>query len=266
MLVVMILDLFKLDGKVAVVSGAGKGIGADIAVGLAEAGADVVAAARTQADIDETVRQIEARGRKGLSVPCDVKSEDQLGNLVAATLERFGRIDILINNAGGSVPAPAMTISGAEFDDIVHFNLTSAFLLTRLAVPHMVETAGGGVVVNISSGASVLDVAGMAPYGAAKAGLNQMTNILAHELAPKVRINAVIVGMIRTPGTEKTLGEELLAMTADNIPMGRLGDMRDISAGVLYLASPASSWVTGRVIDIGGGADTPPLRFPTPKL
>src|ERR1700720_3670279 len=100
MVAVMILDLFKLDGKVAVVSGAGKGIGADIAGGLAEAGADVVAAARTQADIDETVRQIEARGRKCLSVACDGKSEDQLSNLVAATLERFGRIDILINNAG----------------------------------------------------------------------------------------------------------------------------------------------------------------------
>ena len=262
----MILDLFKLDGKVAVVSGAGKGIGADIALGLAEAGADVVAAARTQADIDETVRQIEARGRKGLSVACDVKSEEQLEALVAAARERFGRIDILVNNAGGSLPAPAMSISSTQFDDIVHFNLTSAFLLTQLAVPHMVETAGAGVVVNISSGASVLDVVGMAPYGAAKAGLNHMTNILAHELAPKVRINTVIVGMIRTPGAKHTLGEEILNMAAANIPMGRLGDVRDISACVLYLASPASAWVTGRVIDVGGGADTPPMRFPIAAL
>jgi 7-alpha-hydroxysteroid dehydrogenase len=262
----MILDLFKLDGKVAVVSGAGKGIGADIAIALAEAGADVVVAARTEADIAETVRQIEDRGRRGLAVVCDVTSEDQLKGLVDTTRSTFGRIDILVNNAGGSVFAPALTVSAEEFNRLLHFNLTSAFLLTKLTVPHMLETAGQGSVINISSGASVLDVVGMAPYGAAKAGMNQMTKILAHEFAPKIRVNGVIVGMIRTPGTEQTLGDEVLKMTASNIPMGRLGEVRDIAAGVVYLASPASAWVTGRMLDIGGGCDAPPLRAPLPPL
>jgi 7-alpha-hydroxysteroid dehydrogenase len=173
----MIGDLFTLEGKVAVVTGAGKGIGADIALSLAEAGADVVAAARTQADIDETVATVGAVGRQGLAHACDVMVTEQLEGLVAATLERFGRIDILVNNAGGSFPRPALQMTERAFEKVLRFNLTAPFLLTQMVVPRMVETAGGGAVVNISSGAGVQSVPGMVAYGAAKAGLNQMTRI-----------------------------------------------------------------------------------------
>ncbi|MGH2897706.1 MAG: SDR family NAD(P)-dependent oxidoreductase, partial [Solirubrobacteraceae bacterium] len=146
----MILDRFKLDGKVALVTGAGRGIGAGIALGFAEAGADVVCAARTQAEIDQVAAQVRGRGRRALAVPCDVMERAQLEALVARAMSEFGRIDILVNNAGGSPWKPFLRTSEREFEDSFRFNVTSAFLLARFAVPHMLA-AGGGAIVNISS-------------------------------------------------------------------------------------------------------------------
>jgi 7-alpha-hydroxysteroid dehydrogenase len=262
----VILDRFLLTDRVALVTGSGQGIGEDIALALAEAGADVVVAARTQDAIDDTAAKVRARGRQSLAVRCDVLETEQLEALLAATIEQFGRLDVLVNNAGGSFPKPALETSERAFEKVVRFNLTSPFLLTRLAVPRMVETAGEGVVVNISSGASQAAVGGLVAYGAAKAGLNQMTRILAQEFAPKVRVNAIVVGQILTPGAASVLSEEMLAQAAGTIPMRRLGDVRDIAACALYLASPASSWVTGRVVEVDGGADAAPLTFPVPPL
>ena len=262
----MIADAFTVTDKVAIVTGAGKGIGADIAVVLAEAGADVVVAARTEADIEDTAAKVRACSRAALAVRCDVLETAQLENLVAQTVARFGRVDILVNNAGGSFPTPAMQMSERAFEKVVRFNLTSSFLLTKLAVPHMIVGGGSGVVVNISSGASTQTVGGLVAYGAAKAGLNQMTRILALEFAPRVRVNAIVVGQIRTPGAESVLTPDMIARAVSNIPMARLGDVRDIAACALYLASPASAWVTGRIFDIDGGADAPPLAFPIPAL
>jgi 7-alpha-hydroxysteroid dehydrogenase len=262
----MILDSFRVTDKVAIVTGAGHGIGRAIAVALAEAGAHVISAARTQKDIDETTRLVEATGRKGLAVPCDVLDTAQLENLVRLTLDRFGRIDILVNNAGGMVPRPSLALSERAFEKIVRFNLTSPFLMTKLVVPHMVKIAGSGVVVNISSGASQTVVGGLMPYGAAKAGLDQMTHMLGAEFAPEVRVNGVVVGQIDTPGASSVITDDLKKQAAKNIPMGRMGQSTDIAACVLYLASPASSWVTGRTIAVNGGADHPPLAFPIPSL
>ncbi len=262
----MILDRFRLPDRVAIVTGSGHGIGRATATALAEAGAHVVCCARTQADIDETAARVRASGREALAVRCDVLQTEQLEALVDATLSRFGRIDVLVNNAGGSVPRPALDLSERAFEKIVRFNLTSPFLLTRLVVPHMVRSAGGGAVVNVSSGASAMSIAGLAAYGSAKAGLNQLTRLLAVEFAPRVRVNAIIVGQIDTPGAAAVLSDELKHRAAGNIPMKRLGESEDVAACALYLASPAASWVTGRTIAVDGGADAPPLAFPVPSL
>ena len=264
----MILDAFRLTERVALVTGSGHGIGRAIALAYADAGANVVCAARTQAEIDQTAEQVRARGREALAVRCDVVHTDQLEALLAAALERFGRLDVLCNNAGGALPRAALELSERAFEKIVRFNLTSPFLLTRMAVPRMVESAGGGAVVNISSGASTLAVGGMAAYGSAKAGLNQLTRILAAEFAPKVRVNAIVVGQIDTPGASSALSPEMKRQAAANIPMKRIGAPDDIAACALYLASPASGWVTGHsfAVDGGVGAGSVPVAFPIPPL
>ncbi|MAG33804.1 MAG: short-chain dehydrogenase [Deltaproteobacteria bacterium] len=262
----MILEQFHLTDRVAIVTGSGHGIGRAIALGLAEAGANVVCCARTHADVEETARLVREFGRESLPLTCDVLETEQLEALVEATMERFGRIDVLVNNAGGVIPRPAMKISERSFEKVVRFNLTSPFLLTRMVVPHMIRGSGSGSVVNISSGASAMQIAGMAHYGAAKAGLNQMCRLLAVEFAPSVRVNTIIVGQIDTPGAASVLSDEMKAHAASKIPMKRLGYDTDIAACALYLASPASGWVTGHAITVNGGADEAPLGFPVPTL
>ena len=195
----MILDAFRLTGQVALVTGSGHGIGRAIALAFADAGAHVVCSARTQADIDETAAHVRERGREALAVRCDVLHTEQLETLLAAAFERFGRLDVLCNNAGGALPRAALELSERAFEKIVRFNLTSPFLMTKLCVPHMVKIAGSGAIVNISSGASVMVVGGLMPYGAAKAGLDQMTHMLGAEFAPEVRVNGIIVGQIDYP-------------------------------------------------------------------
>lgn len=262
----MVFDHFRLTDRVAVVTGSGHGIGRATAVALAEAGADVVCCARTQADIDETAEQVRARGRRALAVRCDVLETEQLEHLTRAAIDAFGRVDILVNNAGGSIPKPALAMSERSIEKVIRFNLTSPFLLTRMIVPHMVRTAGGGSVINVSSGASRMSLAGLSAYGSAKAGLNQLTRMLATEFAPDVRVNAIIVGQIDTPGAASVMGEEVKQRAARNIPMKRLGLDTDIALCALYFASPASAWVTGQAMAVDGGADTPPLAFPVPSL
>ena len=263
----MILDSFKLTGQVAIVTGAGKGIGRAIAIAYAEAGADVVCAARTQADLDATVAEVRARGRRALAVVCDVTKSDQLEQLVAAALASFSRIDVLVNNAGGTGPRPALDTSERFFEAALRFNVTSAFLLSRLCVPKMIESAGGGAIVNISSRSSDMVQTGFVAYGAAKAALNQLTRNLAAELAPKVRVNALSVGGVDTQALTVVLQNEALRKQFEaNTPMGRPGTPEDIAAAALYLASPAASWVTGKVFQIDGGTEAPAISVPTPRL
>ncbi len=262
------IDRYKLTDKVAIVTGAGKGIGRAIALAMADAGAHVVCAARTQSDIDDTAGQIRRRGQQALAVSCDVLKTGDLQNLVQATVNEFRRLDILVNNAGGHYnPAPAMEVSEEDFEHVVRFNLTSNFLLTQMAVREMVKTAGGGSVVNISSAACNMPLHAHSPYGAAKAGLNQLTKMLAAEFAPKVRVNGIIVGLVASPATDGLVQDKEMNETAtSNIPMGRIGEPEDIAGGVVYLASPAAAWLTGKMIQIDGGAVEAPLSFPVPKL
>jgi 7-alpha-hydroxysteroid dehydrogenase len=263
----MILDRFKLTDRVVIVTGAGKGIGRGIALGFAEAGAVVVCAARTPAELEETAKGVRERGRRALAVPTDVTLTDQLERLVAATLAEFGRLDLLVNNAGGTGPRPALDTSEAYFEMALRMNVTQAFLLSRLCVPQMVETAGEGAIVNISSRSSDMVQTSFVAYGAGKAALNMMTRNLAAELAPKVRVNAISVGGVGTEALQVVLTNEALKKQFDaNTPMKRPGSVEDIAACALYLASPAASWVTGKIFQVDGGTECPAIRVPTPAL
>jgi 7-alpha-hydroxysteroid dehydrogenase len=263
----MILDRFKLTDRVAIVTGAGKGIGRGTAIALAEAGADVVCAARTEGDIEDTAREIRARGRRALAVVTDVLQTEHLERLVDATIEEFGRLDVLINNAGGTGPRAALDTSEGYFERALRMNVTQAFLLSRLSIPRMVETAGGGAIVNISSRSSNMVQTAFVAYGAGKAALNMMTRNLAAEVAPKVRVNAIASGGVATDALEVVLTNDALREQFErNTPMGRPGSVEDIAACALYLASPAGGWVTGKIFEVDGGTEAPAITVPVAPL
>jgi 7-alpha-hydroxysteroid dehydrogenase len=263
----MILDEFRLTDRVAVVTGAGAGIGREIAVAFAEAGADVVAAARTRSDLDETVRLIEQTGRRGLAVVTDVMVEEDLARLVSATVEKFGRLSILVNNAGGTQPRPAMQTSSRYLSTALQFNAVAPFLLSRLAAQAMVDTDGAGSIVNVSSRSGDMVMGCMLAYGAGKAALNMVTQNMAADLAPLVRVNAIGVGGVATQSMDFVMSNDALRAQFDsNTPMRRIGTPRDIAAAALYLASPASSWVTGVILRVDGGSTKPSFDLPAPPL
>jgi 7-alpha-hydroxysteroid dehydrogenase len=262
-----ILDRFLLTDKVAVITGAGQGIGRGIALAFAEAGAAVVCAARTQEDIDGVADEVRAMGGRSLAVRTDVMQTEDLEALVDATVAEFGRLDVVVNNAGGTMPRAAMATSEAYFEKALRFNVTAPFLLTRMAAQRMVDTVGEGAVVNISSRSSDMVQTGFVAYGTAKAALNMMTRNIAAELAPRVRVNAISVGGVATKSLEVVLTDDnLRRMFEDNTPMHRPGTPEDIACAALYLASPASSWVTGKVFQVDGGTESPSIAVPVPPL
>ena len=258
----MITDRFDLSGRVAIVTGAGKGIGAGCALGLAEAGADVALAARTASDLDAVAERITALGRRAIAVPTDVTDADQLQALVTRTVDELGRVDILVNNAGGWDPRPVMATSPRNVEAAFKFNVLAAFTLTQLCVPHMVET-GGGSVVNISSRAASMVQPCFVAYATAKAALSMMTRAMAPELAPTVRVNAIEVGGVETAALEHVLTDDSVRrQLEDGTPMQRIGQPEDIAAAVLYLASDAASWVTGKIFEVDGGVESPAFTIP----
>lgn len=262
----MILDRFRLDDKVVIVTGAGRGIGAAIARTYAEVGANLVLAARTEAQLEEVAADVRASGGEALVLPCDVSELDVLDNLVDRTVEAFGGVDVVVNNAGGSMPRPFLDTSVRAFEKAFHFNVTTAFRLTQLAVPHMLDREGASVV-NISSAIGRMSDRGFAAYGTAKGALTHLTRLLAADLAPRVRVNGIAVGSVATSALQVVLDsdeihDEMVART----PLKRLGDPTDIAAAALWLASPAGSWVTGKVVEVDGGLEAPNLALGLPDL
>ena len=247
-----ILDRFRIDDKVAIITGAGRGIGRATALALAENGADLVLAARSQDQLEAVAEEIRKLGRRALVVPCNAARTENLATLVANTMDEYDRIDIIVNNVGGSMPKPFLDTSEKDFADAFHFNAMTAFALSKAAVPHMLER--GGAIVNISSSIGQTVGIGFAAYGTAKAAMTHFTRLLAEDLAPKIRVNAIAVGATATSALEIVLTNEVIHKALVNsTPLKRLGEPEDIALGALYLASPASAFVTGSVMDIHGG-------------
>jgi 7-alpha-hydroxysteroid dehydrogenase len=262
----VILDRFLLTDRVAIVTGAGRGIGAATAVALAQAGADVVVSSRTKEQLDDVASQIEAAGRKAEVVTADLSDLEAIAGLADAAKSAFGRIDVVVNNVGGSMPRPFLQTSPRFLVEAFSWNVATAHALTRAAVPVMLE-GDGGAVINISSVMGRVGGRGYLGYGTAKAGLAHYTRLAARDLAPRVRVNAIGVGSIATSALDMVMtDDDLRTQMEQNTPLGRIGEPDDIAAAALFLASPAGAYVTGKVLEVDGGIDQPNLDMGLPDL
>jgi NAD(P)-dependent dehydrogenase (short-subunit alcohol dehydrogenase family) len=254
---VSILDLFRLDGRVAVVTGSGRGIGRAVALALADAGADVVITARRAHEVAAVADEVRARGRRAVAVPADLRG-DTSEMLAARAVDELGRLDVWVNNAGGTDDPsvrPLADTSDEELRDMLELNLVSVLACVRAATARLPR---GGAIVTIASGAGMRAAPGTGAYGAAKAAVLNLTATLAAELAPRgIRVNAVSPGMVPTETffSALRLTEADLPRLTATVPLGRLGTPEDMAAAVLYLASPASAWVTGQNLLVGGGRE-----------
>jgi NAD(P)-dependent dehydrogenase (short-subunit alcohol dehydrogenase family) len=243
-----------LEGKVAVITGGTSGIGRALSLGLAEAGADVVPTGRRQQQVDETAREIEARGRKTLRLTADVCERASLDKLLATTLDKFGKVDILINCAGKIKRTPTLSVSEQEWDDILNTNLTGTLRACQVFGKAMLDR-GYGRIINISSLNAFVALTEVAAYAASKAAVGSLTRSLAVEWSKKgVTVNAIAPGVFRTDLNRELLdnsprGKELLMRT----PMGRFGNTQELVGTAIYLASDAASFVTGQSLVVDGG-------------
>ena len=245
---------FRLDGKVALVTGASKGISRSLSIALAGAGATVAAAARDERALADLAAEIEAGGGRAMAVPLDVREVASIDAAVAAVRERFGALDVLVNNAGLGANHPAEEITEDDWDEMMAVNLRGLFFCCRAAGRVMLEQ-GSGRIVNMSSQAGIVGIRNHAVYSASKGGVNLLTKVLALEWSARgVTVNAVAPTFVYTPGTAERLDDpEFLQGVLDRIPIGRVGSIEDVAAAVIYLASPAGALVTGHVLVVDGG-------------
>lgn len=263
----MILDMFRLDDQVAVVTGAGRGLGAAIALAFAEVGADIVIASRTRSELDVVAERIRATGRRAHIVVGDLAHPEATAGLAAAAVDAFGRLDVVVNNVGGTMPAPLLNTSTKDLRDAFTFNVSTAHALTSAAVPLMLEHSGGGVIINITSTMGRVAGRGFAAYGTAKAALAHYTRLAALDLCPRIRVNAIAPGSILTSALDVVASNDALRDPMEKAtPMRRLGDPTDIAAAAVYLASPAGSYLTGKTLEVDGGITFPNLDLPIPDL
>ncbi len=247
--------LFSLEGKVAIVTGASRGIGRAIALGFAEAGADVAVAARSADDLETLAKEIDSVGRRALVVPTDVTKREQIQTLVDRTVAELGGLHILVNNAGGSnFASPIVALRPEGWDKVRTLNLDSVFHATQIGA-QAILTSGGGSIIQIASVAGIHGAQGLSFYSAAKGGVRLMTQAVAKELAgSNVRVNSIAPGWIATPLNEwMTNDEDMLKSMEATIPMGRIGTAEEVVGAAIYLASDASSFVTGTTLVVDGG-------------
>ena len=244
----------RLDGRIALVAGAGKGLGREIAIGLAEAGADVAVLARTTSDLESVAGDIRKTGRNAVVLTADATRSSDVEAAVQTVLGACGRIDVLVHSVGGSLRKPVVDLTDEEWDRLIRSNLTSAFFVCR-AVGRIMRSQRAGSIINIASAAGLRGRPSNAPYSAAKAGLINFSRALAMEWAPDgVRVNTLAPGRFLTPLTEPEMSDPArLAAFVKQVPLGRIGQPAEIKEVAVWLASEASSFVTGAVIVIDGG-------------
>ena len=244
--------MFSVSGKVALVTGASQGIGRDTALALSEAGAKLAVAARNEEKLAALVQEIAGQGREAFAVKMDVADPEQVKAGFKAVLEKFGKLDILVNNAAITRDTLAMRMKLEDWDAVIRTNLTGAHLCTQQALPTMVR-ARAGRIINIASVVAQMGNAGQANYVAAKGGLIGLTKAIAMEIASRnVTVNAVAPGFIETPMTA-VLPEKVKEELKTRIPLGRMGSGRDVAAAVVFLASDEAGYITGHVLDVNGG-------------
>ena len=262
----VILDRFRLDDQVAVVTGAGRGLGAAIAVAFAEVGADVLIASRTQAELDSVAAQVESVGRRAHVVVADLAHPEATAELAGAAVEAFGKLDIVVNNVGGSMPNTLMTTTVKEMRDAFSFNVLTA---------HAPDRGGGTTDAGALRGRQhhqhqfdhgAVGRGGFAAYSTAKAALAQYTRLTALDLCPRIRVNAIAPGSILTSALDIVASTTPCASLWRGQPLRRLGDPLDIAAAAVYLASAAGSFLTGKMLEVDGGLTVPNLDLPIPDL
>ncbi len=276
-----ILDRFRTPDQVAVVTGAGRGIGAATAVALAEAGADVVVSARHADQLEEVARRVEAVGRRALVVPADLSDPERAADLAGMAHEAFGRLDTVVNNVGGTIPNAFLDTDVAYLEESFRFNVSTAHALTRAAVPLMLRDLGTDTddtgddpagrpqksVVAISSMMGRAAGRGYLAYGTAKAALAHWVRLAATDLAPRIRVNGIFVGSVLTSALEFVAADEgMRRQLEDNTPLGRIGEPEDVAAAIVYLSSRAGQYLTGKLLEVDGGLQQPNLDLGLPDL
>jgi len=257
----MIGDFFRVDGRAAVVTGAGRGLGAAAAVALAEAGADVLISARSEEQLAKVAQDIEAAGRRAVAVPADLSDLDAAAGLAEAAVSAFGRLDIVVNNVGGAMPRPFLDTAPRHLSRAFEFNVATAHSLTRAAVPHLLAASENGTtsaVINITSTVGRVAGRGYLAYGTAKAALAHYTRLAAADLAPRIRVNGIAVGAAATSALDIVVSDDGLRQQLEqSTPLARIGDPREVAAAVVYLAAPSGGYLTGKILEVDGGIQSP---------
>jgi gluconate 5-dehydrogenase len=255
------VGLFDLAGRVAIVTGASRGLGQYFARALARAGADLVVTSRKRDALRDFVREIEGLGRRALALELDVREQASIERMVRDALEGYGKIDILVNNAGCNVRKPALEVSWDDWDLVLDTNLRGSFFVAQAVARHMVER-GYGRIINVGSVTAVAGYAGLGPYGASRGGIRQLTMSLADDWGPHgVTVNCLAPGWFKTAQNAVMYEDaEWVAMLTERIPVRRPGAPHDLDGALVFLASDASAYVTGQTLLVDGGISTGAIR------